>query len=104
MAGPNGETRYIEVQPVPSPGQPTDYSDVIRDSRAGVLTSGERISLIGRWVVLLAALILNHFGNRNSPASVLFVDAALAGWAVVNAADLMGPLRRQRPRPWVLPI
>ena len=100
MAGPNGETRYTEVQPVPPPGQPTDYSDVIRDSRAGVLTSGERISLIGRWVVLLAALILNHFGNRNSEASVLFVDAALAGWAVVNAAVSVVLLRGYRPGRW----
>ncbi|HLB78673.1 MAG TPA: hypothetical protein VJO72_16710, partial [Candidatus Dormibacteraeota bacterium] len=100
MAEPNGETRYTEVQPVPPPVQPTDYSDVIRDSRAGVLTSGERISLIGRWVVLLAALILNHFGNRNSEASVLFVDAALAGWAVVNAVVSVVLLRGYRPGRW----
>jgi signal transduction histidine kinase len=101
MAEPNGETRYTEVTPsVPPPVNPADYSDVIRASRAGVLASGERISLIGRWVVLLAALILNHFGNRNSAASVLFVDAVLGAWAVVNAAVSLVLLRGYRPGRW----
>jgi signal transduction histidine kinase len=79
---------------------PADYSVVIQESRAGVLASGERITLIGRWVVLLAALIINHFGNKNSPASVLFVDAALAAWAVVNAAVSLLLIRGYRPGRW----
>jgi signal transduction histidine kinase len=101
MAEPNGETRYREVTSSPPPlVNPADYSEVIRDSRAGVLASGERITLIGRWVVLLAALILNHFGNRNSAASVLFVDAALGAWAVVNAGVSLVLLRGYRPGRW----
>lgn len=101
MAEPNGETRYREVtSSVPPPVNPADYSEVIRDSRAGVLASGERITLIGRWVVLLAALILNHLGNRNSAASVLFVDAALGSWAVVNAGVSLVLVRGYRPARW----
>jgi len=43
--------------------------------------------VIGRWVVLAAALILNHLGNRNAPGSVYFVDFALGNWALANLGE-----------------
>src|SRR5437588_514974 len=47
-----------------------DYTALIRDSQAALMASAERITVVGRWVVLAAAVILNHFGNQNSSASV----------------------------------
>jgi len=67
--------------PEPTPG---DSSLVVQDSHAAVMASAERITVVGRWVVLAAAVILNHFGNRNSQASVLVVDTILFGWGLVN--------------------
>ena len=61
-----------------------DYSSVIRQSQVGVLASAERITVVGRWVVLAAAVILNHFGNQNSQASVVIVDTILFCWGIVN--------------------
>src|SRR5256714_13009066 len=63
---------------------PADSSVVVRDSQSAILASAERIPVVGRWVVLAAAVILNHFGNRNSQASVLVVDTILLGWGLVN--------------------
>ncbi len=51
--------------PEPAPG---DSSLVVQDSHAAVMASAERITVVGRWVVLAAAVILNHFGN--SPAAM----------------------------------
>jgi len=63
---------------------PGDYSVVISDSQSAVLASAERITVVGRWVVLAAAVILNHFGNENSQASVFIVDTILFSWGLVN--------------------
>src|SRR5205823_13241457 len=61
-----------------------DYTVVVREGQSAILASAERITVVGRWVVLAAAVILNHFGNRNSQASVLVVDTILFGWGLVN--------------------
>jgi signal transduction histidine kinase len=78
-----GPARYTAVAE-PGAAVPGDYSVVIRDSQASVLASAERITVVGRWVVLAAAVILNHFGNENSPASVFLVDSILFFWGLVN--------------------
>ena len=70
------------------------------DGRETILASAERITVVGRWVVLAAAVILNHFGNRNPATSVLAVDLALAGWALVNVAVSLLLLRGFRPDRW----
>ncbi len=77
-----------------------DYARVVAESRVSVLTSAERITVVSRWVVLGAALILNHFGNRNPPASVYFVDFALGNWAVANVAVSLILLRGYQPARW----
>jgi len=76
------------------------YADVIRDSQAAVLASAERITVVGRWVVLAAAVILNHFGNRNSQASVLVVDTILFGWGLVNLVVSVVLVRGYKPGRW----
>ena len=95
--------RYRNVRPTQRSG-PDDpqreYADVIRDSQAAVLASAERITVVGRWVVLAAAVILNHFGNRNSQASVLVVDTILFGWGLVNLVVSVVLVRGYRPGRW----
>src|SRR5205807_1731247 len=65
-----------------------------------ILASAERITVVGRWVVLAAAVILNHFGNRNSQASVLVVDTVLFGWGLVNLVVSVVLVRGYRPGRW----
>src|SRR3989440_2750262 len=77
-----------------------DYSVVVRDSQSAILASAERITVVGRWVVLAAAVILNHFGNRNSQASVLVVDTVLFGWGLVNLVVSVVLVRGYRPGRW----
>jgi len=64
------------------------------------MASAERISVVGRWVVLAAAVILNHFGNRNSQASVLVVDTILFGWGLVNLVVSVVLVRGYQPGRW----
>lgn len=77
-----------------------DYSSVIRQSQVGVLASAERITVVGRWVVLAAAVILNHFGNQNSQASVVIVDTILFGWGIVNLVVSVLLVRGFQPGRW----
>src|SRR2546427_4161644 len=77
-----------------------DYSIVVRDSQAAVLASAERITVVGRWVVLAAAVILNHFGNRNSEASVFIVDTILFAWGLVNLVVSVVLVRGYKPGRW----
>jgi signal transduction histidine kinase len=79
---------------------PPDYSIVIRESQVAVLASAERITVVGRWVVLAAAVILNHFGNRNATASVFIVDAILFTWGLVNLVVSVVLVRGFRPGRW----
>jgi len=79
---------------------PGDYSVVVRDSQSAILASAERITVVGRWVVLAAAVILNHFGNRNSQASVLVVDTILFGWGLVNLVVSVVLVRGYKPGRW----
>ena len=65
-------------------GTGADDTAVVRDSQAAILASAGRITVVGRWVVLAAAVILNHFGNRNPAASVFIVDLILFTWALLN--------------------
>src|SRR5256712_9442714 len=65
-----------------------------------ILASAERITVVGRWVVLAAAVILNHFGNRNSQASVLVVDTILFGWGLVNLVVSVVLVRGYKPGRW----
>jgi signal transduction histidine kinase len=78
----------------------TDASTVVRESQAAVIASAERITEVGRWVVLAAAVILNHFGNKNLPASVVIVDAILAAWGVSNLAITVVLFRGFKPDRW----
>src|SRR2546428_5468314 len=64
------------------------------------MASAERITVVGRWVVLAAAVILNHFGNRNSQASVLVVDTILFGWGLVNLVVSVVLVRGYKPGRW----
>src|SRR5437879_7379118 len=77
-----------------------DYSVVVRDSQSAILASAERITVVGRWVVLAAAVILNHFGNRNSQASGLVVETVLFGWGLVNLVVSVVLVRGYRPNRW----
>ena len=77
-----------------------DSSLVVRDSHSAVMASAERITVVGRWVVLAAAVILNHFGNRNSSASVLVVDTILVGWGLVNLVVSVVLVRGYKPGRW----
>ena len=77
-----------------------DYTGVVRDSQAAILASAERITVVGRWVVLAAAAILNHFGNENSPASVYIVDTILFSWGLVNLVVSVVLVRGYRPGRW----
>jgi signal transduction histidine kinase len=79
---------------------PTDRSGLIQDSQAAVLASAERITVVGRWVVLAAAVILNHFGNQNAAASVFIVDTILFGWGLVNLVVSVVLVRGFRPGRW----
>jgi signal transduction histidine kinase len=79
---------------------PPDYSIVIRESQVAVMASAERITVVGRWVVLAAAVILNHFGNRNTAASVFIVDAILFTWGLVNLVVSVVLVRGFRPGRW----
>src|SRR5207245_10980068 len=93
-----GKPRYTAVA---DPDTPTgDFSAVVRDSQAAVLASAERITVVGRWVVLAAAVILNHFGNQNSPASVFIVDTILFSWGLVNLVVSVVLVRGFRPGRW----
>ncbi len=83
--------------PEPTTG---DYTVVVRDSQSAILASAERITVVGRWVVLAAAVILNHFGNRNSQASVLVVDTILFGWGLVNLVVSVVLVRGYKPGRW----
>jgi signal transduction histidine kinase len=73
---------------------------VITDSQRAIRASAERITVVGRWVVLAAAVILNHFGNQNSPASVFLVDIVLFGWGLVNLVVSVVLVRGFRPGRW----
>jgi signal transduction histidine kinase len=77
-----------------------DYALVVSDSQAAILASAERITVVGRWVVLAAAVILNHFGNQNSPASVFIVDTVLFMWGLVNLVVSVVLVRGFRPGRW----
>ena len=79
---------------------PADGLAPVRESRAAVLASGERITVLGRWVVLAAAVILNHFGNRNAQDSLFTIDLILCFWALVNAGVSFLLLRGFRPGRW----
>ena len=79
---------------------PADHAEVIRDSQAAILASAERITVVGRWVVLAAAVILNHFGNQNSAASVFIVDTILFCWGLVNLVVSVVLVRGFRPGRW----
>ena len=87
----------MPIEPTPAPG---DYSLVVRDSQAAILASAERITVVGRWVVLAAAVILNHFGNQNSAASVFIVDTILFVWGLVNLVVSVILVRGFRPGRW----
>ena len=82
------------------PDRPAAPYFLAPDGRETILASAERITVVGRWVVLAAAVILNHFGNRNPPTSVLAVDLVLGGWALVNALVSVLLLRGFRPDRW----
>src|SRR2546428_5268467 len=93
-----GKPRYTAVaDPETSAG---DFSAVVRDSQAAVLASAGRITVVGRWVVLAAGVILNHFGNRNSQASVFLVDTILFSWGLVNLVVSVVLVRGYRPGRW----
>src|SRR3989449_6089395 len=93
-----GKRRYTAVaDPETSAG---DFSALVRDSQAAVLASAERITVVGRWVVLAAGVILNRFGNQNSPASVFLVDTILFGWGLVNLVVSVVLVRGFRPGRW----
>jgi signal transduction histidine kinase len=96
---PEGKPRYTAVADVDD-GQAGDYSGVVRDSQAAILASAERITVVGRWVVLAAAVILNHFGNRNSEASVFIVDTILFSWGLVNLVVSVVLVRGYKPGRW----
>lgn len=85
---------------VQSEVSPPDYSVVIRESQVAVMASAERITVVGRWVVLAAAVILNHFGNRNAAASVFIVDVILFAWGLVNLVVSVVLVRGFRPGRW----
>jgi signal transduction histidine kinase len=86
---------------MPERAQPlNDHGEVIRDSQAAILASAERITVVGRWVVLAAAVILNHFGNENSPASVVIVDTILFIWGLVNLVVSVVLVRGFKPGRW----
>jgi signal transduction histidine kinase len=78
----------------------SDYAEVVRDSQSAILASAERITVVGRWVVLAAAVILNHFGNQNSPPTVFIVDTILFGWGLVNLVVSTVLVRGFRPGRW----
>jgi signal transduction histidine kinase len=65
-----------------------------------MLASAERITVVGRWVVLAAAAILNHFGNKNSQSSIFIIDLILFGWAIVNLVVSVVLVRGYRPGRW----
>src|SRR5207245_8181904 len=81
-------------------GGGSDYSGVVRDSQAAILASAERITVVGRWVVLAAAVILNHFGNENSTASVFIVDTILFSCGLVMLVVSVVLVRGYRPGRW----
>src|SRR5579864_77516 len=83
-----------ELRPAP------DYSTVIRQSQLGIQASAERITVVGRWVVLAAAVILNHFGNQNSTASVFLVDTTLFFWGLINLVVSVLLVRGFKPGRW----
>ncbi|HEY9288013.1 MAG TPA: ATP-binding protein [Candidatus Dormibacteraeota bacterium] len=80
--------------------EPAAYSGVIRQSQLDIQASAERITVVGRWVVLAAAAILNHFGNANSAASVFLVDVVLFLWGLVNLVVSVLLVRGFRPGRW----
>ena len=100
---PDGQSRYRGVSELPAASDGSvvgDYSAVIRDSQAAVLASAERITVVGRWVVLAAAAILNHLGNRNPASSVPIVDTILFLWSLVNLVVSVVLVRGYRPNRW----
>jgi len=80
--------------------EPGDYSAVFRDSQLAIRASAERIAVVGRWVVLAAAVILNHFGNRNAAPSVFIVDSILFSWGLTNMVVSVILVRGYRPGRW----
>ncbi len=97
---PDGQSRYTQVTDAEPAAAIGDYSPVIRDSQVAILASAERITIVGRWVVLAAAAILNHLGNRNTPGSVPIVDTILFLWALVNLAVSVVLVQGFRPNRW----
>src|SRR2546428_12554265 len=86
-----GKPRYTAVA---DPETPTgDFSAVVRDSQAAVLASAERITVVGRWVVLAAGVLLHHFGDQNSPAPVFLGDTILFSWGPGQPGGSGGPGR-----------
>ena len=103
---PDGQSRYRGVSELPAASDGSvvgDYSAVVRDSQAAVLASAERITVVGRWVVLAAAAILNHLGNRNPASSVPIVDTILFLWSLVNLVVSVVLVRGYRPNRWFGP-
>ena len=89
-----------DAGPPPSKGTAADYTEVVRESQMAAFASAERISLVGRWVVLGAALVLNHLGNHNAVSSVVSVDATLGAWALVNLVVSIVLLNGYHPGRW----
>ena len=83
-----------------SPDAPSQFDGITADGQAAVQASAERITVVGRWVVLAAAVILNHFGNQNSQASVFIVDAVLFAWGLVTLVVSVVLVRGYRPGRW----
>lgn len=86
------------MRPVRLPRE--DYAGLAQESRAAVVASAERIAVVGRWVVLAAAVILNHFGNRNPQSTVFVIDAILFSWGLVNLVVSVVLVRGFRPGRW----
>jgi signal transduction histidine kinase len=89
-----------EVKPRYTAVSEATYSSVVRESQLAVMASAERITVVGRWVVLAAAVILNHFGNENSAASIFIVDTILFGWGLVNLVVSVVLVRGFKPGRW----
>ncbi len=77
-----------------------DRDELARESQAALLASAERITVVGRWVVLAAAGILNHFGNENQASSVFVIDTILFVWGLVNLVVSVVLVRGFRPNRW----
>lgn len=92
--------RMRQVDASAQGGAEPHLESVIKDSESAVQASAERITVVGRWVVLAAAVILNHFGNQNTAASVFIVDVVLFAWGLVNLVVSVVLVRGFRPGRW----